>query len=225
MNLSVGTDVDFFDDVTLSPAECELAAMGDVIHLPEPALPAANAGTLATLHEFVTCAASYRDLDECASKLVALVARIFEAHTCLVVFAGGDGKLQTFSNHGREKEGAATQAARRVALRVLESGLPVLEPAAHKTSAVAAAPIRIDGVIAGAMVVTARNGRKSYGGADLRLLDVVTRFVDKSVEVIQRRCTKPIACARSRRRCRRGRFSGTMPACAPDAAIWHRSRS
>ena len=176
MNLSVGTAAEALD--------------GDLIPLPEAALPAASAGALATLHEFVTCAASYRDLDECVSKLVALVARIFEAHTCVVVFAGCNDTFQTFSNHGREEEGAAAQvdAARRVALGVLESGLPVLLEAAHGTGAVAAAPIRIDGVSVGAMVVTARRGRKSYGGADLRLLDVVTRFVDKSVEVIQLRC-------------------------------------
>jgi len=167
--------------------------MNDLVQLPEAALPIADSGALARLSELTTCAASFRDIEDCVSQLVALVARIFEARTCAILLVRADGEgMQTFSNHGRSVDRAAAEGiahARRAAVRVLESGRPTLLAAPPQDSSpAAAAPIWVDGAIVGAIGVVGPLRPMPYGAPDLRLLEIVTRFIDKSIEVIQLRC-------------------------------------
>ncbi len=172
--------------------------MYDLTDSEELAQPVAEAQALARLNSFLSCLATYSDLDDCLSQLALLVARIFEADTCVIVLSRAadaeDREPQVLSNHGRGPSAAAVKQlehARLTAAYVLESDRPQLVESASsspRASPAMGAPIRIDGSAVGALCIVGPGRRRRYAAEDLHLLDIVTRYVDRLVEVIQLRC-------------------------------------
>ena len=170
----------------------------DPIDTVQAAQPSRESRALARLTHFVSCLTTYSDLDDCLSQLALLVARIFEADTCAILLRRAadaeDQEPQLLSNHAREAKSAVAEQleqARTAAAQVLASDRPELvqiASSAHRASPAMAAPIRIDGAVVGALCIVGPRRRRRYAAQDLHLLDIVARYVDRLVEVIQLRC-------------------------------------
>jgi L-methionine (R)-S-oxide reductase len=144
-------------------------------------------------------------LDDSMAQLSAMTAALVGADSCSVMLLnrgdGADLRMSVCASHGPLPPaalGASVGKGEGIAGQVLASGRSLLvedlgksplAPMARRPDelrrSLMSSPIRIDGKIAGVVNVCGVQGRACFATVDLHLLDVITLFIGKSIQVLQ----------------------------------------
>jgi L-methionine (R)-S-oxide reductase len=156
---------------------------------------------LQDLHRF----AASGSLEESLPQQAALTAGLIGAASCSVMLlnrgAGQDLRMSICAHHGPLPAAALSASIGKgegICGRVLDSGRSLLvEDLGHSELAALArrqgemgpslmsSPIRIDGKIVGVVNVCGAQAKVAFDVDDLHLLDVITLFIGKSIQVLQ----------------------------------------